>query len=205
MRTSSKKTTSAVLRSIIGIKDVEMAEILDCSPGTIHSLESGRLKLSDSLAMRMAHETGVAMNWLLDGNPKALPRARNGTPFSRAVFDRVRSSKLPTPFSRALVPVAVREFSEALASIMYAAYAKGDAELATYKIGRSIVDLAKEFGGERAKHWESVTEALRNFFAYPERVSTALTQSPHQREKESLAVKKPRRKKRSSPKPGRKA
>src|SRR4029453_4122728 len=150
MRTSSKKTTSAVLRSIIGIKDFEMGEILDCSPATIHSLESGRLKLSDSLALRIAHETGVAIDWLLDGNPKVLPYAPNGTPFTRATFDRARSSKLPMPFSRevmkeVILPFATSEFSKGIASILDAAYAKGDAELATYKISRAISELAREF------------------------------------------------------------
>jgi hypothetical protein len=143
--------------------------------------------------MRMAHETGVAMNWLLDGNPKVPPYARNQTPFTRATFDRARSKAI-TPFSGVIIPFAVREFSEAIASILHAAYASGDAELATYKIGRAITELASEFGGEKAKRWEFVTQALRrHFFAH------------HEQREEALTAKKQRRKKRSSRGPKSKA
>jgi transcriptional regulator with XRE-family HTH domain len=182
MRASSKKTTSAVLRSIIGIKDVEMAEILDCSPGTIHSLESGRLKLSDSLAMRMSHETGVAMDWLLDGNPKVLPYARDGTPFTRDIFDRARS-KLITPINRVLIQFAGREFSEAVVSILRAAYTKGNAELAVYKVGRAINELAREFGGEGAEAWFKTETFRRSFFTYQGLLRRKKEFSPQRRRK----------------------
>jgi DNA-binding XRE family transcriptional regulator len=184
MRTSLKKTTAAVLRSIIGIKDIEMAKILDCHPATIHSIESGRLKLSDSLAMRMAHETGVAMNWLLDGNPKVSPVARNGTPFTHATFDRARSKRV-TPFKAVTIAFAGHEYSKAISSILRAAHAKGNGELAVYKIGRAINDFAREFGDGPSEHLEFASEAFRRFFFAP-------------RKEKPLPAKKQRRKPRSS-------
>src|ERR1019366_10100692 len=94
MRTSSRKTTAAVLRSIVGIKDFEMAELLECSPATIHSIESGRLRLSEPLATKMFHETGVSPGWLLRGNPKKAPEAANGEPYTKAVFEYLLANKI---------------------------------------------------------------------------------------------------------------
>ncbi len=64
MRASSKKTPAAVLRSIIGIKVPEMAELLQCSTATIQSIESGRLKVTDMMAFKMYDHTGVSIQWL---------------------------------------------------------------------------------------------------------------------------------------------
>lgn len=163
MRTSKRKTTAAVLRATIGIKDEEFAGILKCSKETIHSVESGRLKLSDSLAMRMAHETGVEMSWLLAGDPKVPPYDHGGRDFTPATFDRVRSKLDITPFTRALIQLAAQEFSEAITSILDAAHAKGHAELAAYKIGRIINELVREFGGEGAKTINELAEGFRSF------------------------------------------
>src|SRR5215831_21391495 len=93
MRTSSKRTTAAVLRSIIGIKDWEMAKLLDCSISTIYSVESGRLKLSEALGTRMFHETGISLNWLLAGNPEAPPISERDEPYTRAIYTRAQAEK----------------------------------------------------------------------------------------------------------------
>jgi hypothetical protein len=158
----------------------------------------------------MAHETGVAIDWLLDGNPKVLPYASNGTPFTRDTFDRARSSKLPMRFSREVIEYDAHQFSEALISILHAAYAEGESALVHYKIWRAITELAKEFGAE--KIWQSQADILRNalFARHEWREEHPLTgkkwpgvlfahEWPEEEPGSRRTAKKPRRKKRSSP------
>src|SRR5438876_7131781 len=93
MRTSQKKTTIAVLRAFLGIKDSQMAEILKRSRFTIHSLETGRLAIGWPLALRMMHETGISPLWLLGGDPKAPLIARDGRPYRREIFDLAQAKQ----------------------------------------------------------------------------------------------------------------
>ena len=87
MRASSKKTPAAVLRSIIGIKVPEMAELLQCSTATIQSIESGRLKVTDMIAFKMYDQTGVSIQWLQGGDAKR-PMTAEGKPYTRAAYER---------------------------------------------------------------------------------------------------------------------
>ena len=92
MRASSKKTPAAVLRSIIGIKVPEMAELLQCSTATIQSIESGRLKVTDMIAFKMYDQTGVSIQWLQGGDAKR-PMTAEGKPYTRAAYERVQNAK----------------------------------------------------------------------------------------------------------------
>lgn len=94
MRHSTKQTTVAVLRSIIGVKADEMARILRCSIATINSLEvKGRLKLSEEMAVRIMSETGISLAWLLGGDPSSPAVTEEGGPFTPETFDRVQAGK----------------------------------------------------------------------------------------------------------------
>jgi transcriptional regulator with XRE-family HTH domain len=143
MRTSQKKTPVAVLRATIGIKDIELAEILNCSSATIHSLESGRLKLSEAMAVRISHETGAAVSWLLEGRPTA-PVSKVGKPYTREIFERTRA-KEENPFDPLISTFTADACSRAIEAILATAERRGDLLLASYKIGKSVQNLVKEF------------------------------------------------------------
>jgi transcriptional regulator with XRE-family HTH domain len=149
MRTSTQRTTSAVLRFKLQIKDVEMAELLGCSTATIHSLESGRLKLSDAMAMRMFHETGISPEWLLAGDPKAPPVSVLGDPFDKATFDRAQASKASRDTrSEDVLWLDVLDFSARLGAILVSARSGKKYYLARYKAWKAVEALGKEFGQE---------------------------------------------------------
>lgn len=137
----------AVLRSTIGIKDVEMADILGCSPEAIHSLESGRLKLSESMAVRIAHETGAAVSWLLEGKPTPAI-SRTGKPYTKEIFERTRA-KGENPFDPLLRRFTAMACNNAIESILRIAERDGDLSLAVYKVQKAVQTLVNEFGSPR--------------------------------------------------------
>ena len=55
MRLSPQRHTLAVLRTVIGITQKEMAEILECSTATVQAIELGKLKMSMKLAGNLFH------------------------------------------------------------------------------------------------------------------------------------------------------
>ena len=145
MRTSSKRTTAAVLRSIIGVKDLEMAELLECSPATIHSVESGRLRLSEALAFRMRHETGISLAWLLAGDVKAAPVDERENPYTRADFDwhraQIESRNYPTRTAMSPFVIAVE-----IVGIASAAGNKGRMSLFLWRLRKFLGECKEEFG-----------------------------------------------------------
>jgi transcriptional regulator with XRE-family HTH domain len=149
MRTSSRKTTAAVLRSIIGIKNQDMAERCGCSVDTIRSVEIGRLKLSEKLATKMFHETGISPEWLLNGDPSAPPISRSGDPYTRAKFDQAQASKLknhydqPTPWSRNLDAFG---FCTRIIAILESAATRKNYHMALYKVHTALGSLQRELG-----------------------------------------------------------
>lgn len=159
MRTSLKRTTAAFLRSIIDIKVEEMAAILNCSTFTIHSLESPgiggkpRLRLSDDLAKRISHETGVSIAWLLAGDLSTPPISQNGRPYTVETFTRHRARKnhpVDKAVDQILIPIYACNCHQRARAIMQSANKKGDFQLARYKFDRALQTLADEFGEDAA-------------------------------------------------------
>jgi len=147
MRTSSKKTTAAALRSIIKITDDDWASRLGCSRATIHSVESGRLKLSESLAMKMFHETQISPQWLLDGNPKSSPVSAKGEPYTAEIFDRAQAQKRhfdqQHPYFRMNDALG---FCAQLVAILDSANKQKNYFMAAYQTGKALDELRAKFG-----------------------------------------------------------
>ena len=103
MAKPQSKTTVSVLRSIIGISAKELAELTGRSIHTIKSLESGRLALSEELALKMSIETGVCAQWLVNGDPQAKPIPNDLNPippdhpsgiFTKKYFEERREDRM---------------------------------------------------------------------------------------------------------------
>jgi DNA-binding XRE family transcriptional regulator len=144
-------TPAAVLRAILGIKDAEMAEILGCSRATIHSLESGRLKMSNAMARRMFHETHISPQWALAGNAKAPPVAAGGEPYTRAIFERAQAEKVQRnrPPLQSLLLDALG-YAARLVAILTSASNRGEYYMASYKTWAALRALREEFGQDLA-------------------------------------------------------
>ena len=168
MRTSTRKTTAAVLREILGIKDFEMAEILDRTVHTIHSLESGRLKLSPELATKMFHETGISLDWLLKGDPTAPPISGRGEPYTRAKFDQAQAEKInydqPNPIFRNIDTLG---FCARLIAILESASSRKNYQMALYKVNRALDSLRGEFGMDENLYKHNGPNHVNNGMAVP--------------------------------------
>lgn len=74
MRRSPLSHPLAVLRTTIGLTQKELGILVQRAARTIQSIELGKLPLTEELALKIAHETGVDVAWLLAGNPGVTPR-----------------------------------------------------------------------------------------------------------------------------------
>ena len=74
MRPSPLRHTLAVLRKTIGFTQKEMADLLGRSARTVQAIELGQLPLTQELALKLEHETGVEVAWLLADKPDVPPR-----------------------------------------------------------------------------------------------------------------------------------
>ena len=147
MRTSTRQTTSAVLRGLLGIKVPEMAALLKCSEDAIKSLETGRLKLSDYMAERMSQETGISLQWLIDGDAKAPPISVLGQPYTEKLFHLAQATKgfFDSPPESFLNGDALDLWAR-LAAILTSASNRGEYQMAAYKAMKAIQQLGMEFG-----------------------------------------------------------
>jgi hypothetical protein len=154
MRTSLLRTPAAVLRAIIGIKAHEMAELLHCSVSMIHSMEAGdkrrrkgRRRVTDAMAMKMFHETGISPTWILAGNEKDPPLTATGEPYSRFFFQEAQARKRfydqPHEFFKLTNQLA---FAATVTAILESAYRGKNYYMARYKIGETLTKLRGEFG-----------------------------------------------------------
>lgn len=100
VRRSKLRHTLAVLRDTIGLGQKEMAALVDCSPATIQSIElnSGRLKLSESLGEKISHATGVDLKWLMDNDTRKPIVNASGESYTRESFEQCQAdlSSLPS-------------------------------------------------------------------------------------------------------------
>jgi transcriptional regulator with XRE-family HTH domain len=94
MRPSPQRHTLAILRVLIGFTQKEMAQILECSVPTIQAVELGKLKLSPKLAQRVHFQTGVSIEWLLDGDVSKPPVTEEGMAYTKALFEGRQASLL---------------------------------------------------------------------------------------------------------------
>ncbi len=159
MRISPQRHTLAVLRSIIGITQKEMAQVAECSPPTIQAIELGKLKLSEKLGGLIALRTGVALKWLLDDNVASAPVTDEGHPFTKDVYHQTQAfinAPSPPQFSLFQPMVSFQSNVFRLASILLKAHKDKKVTLCAYKIAKAMDELDREFG---------ITDDDRAFFA----------------------------------------
>ena len=93
MRHSPLRHPLAILRQITGLGQRGLGDLVGRSFRTIQSIELGRHDLSEDLAYRISHETGVSYAWLVDADPKVEPWV-NGpgkVPYRKEHFEITRA------------------------------------------------------------------------------------------------------------------
>ncbi len=188
----------AVLRQIADLTQRELAIMVDRSTRTIQAIEIGRLALSQDLAVRVSHETGAAVQWLLSNDPHAAPTmSLGGLPYTKAVFEHTRASfaagKNPNlleinlaqdqiPLDVGPVPLMRRLFDEinslrhpsldywlvTVLAAIFAAAKAGRASLGIYRMAEFAKAMQAEFG-QKIDH-EFASEAALVFEAGLQRV-----------------------------------
>lgn len=162
MTRTKKQTPVAVVRFILERKAQDFADLIGCTVHTINSLETGRLKLSEEMAQRIFHATGISIGWLLAGNVKAPPVSAWGEPFTLEIFERSESKKnhrdkvIPLRFAADFV-----NFAGQLHRILSRANREGNYAMPAYKVERFLATLAKEFGDDESPEgWAAARDGM---------------------------------------------
>jgi transcriptional regulator with XRE-family HTH domain len=85
-RPSALRHTVAVLRSIAGLTQKELAAYIDRSRRSVQAVELGQVGLTTELAQRISDETGIELDWLLANDPSKPARSRTGGNYTRKTF-----------------------------------------------------------------------------------------------------------------------
>jgi DNA-binding XRE family transcriptional regulator len=159
MRHSSEKNNVARLRVLIGEKQDAFAQLIGCSIHTLQSVETGRLKLSEELARRIAAATDVNLNWLRQNDLSAEPCVADSKfLYTRNVFDNAQAHRrLGTPdFIATIAPDYVLASYGQLRAIISDAAKKGEGGVVIWKLGKFIDELRHDYGHDKklAPVWE---------------------------------------------------
>jgi transcriptional regulator with XRE-family HTH domain len=123
------------------------AEMIGCSLQKLRNIETGRTKLHESLARRIADETGASIVWLMDGDPGALPISTDDRPYTKEIYDKAQARKKRfATIPHFILPVPAREYCRAITAILVNANRNRNFHLAHYRTAKAIRELRDEFG-----------------------------------------------------------
>ena len=157
MRLSSKRTTLSVLRAMLGLSVEEFAALIDKSVPTIRSLESGRLKLSEETARKIAKETGVSIYWLLAAEPSEEPFSEDDLgarwPYGKEIFELIqvqgdKSTFEPPETTPAVLHAATVRHCLDWLPIFASAQKADKGDLAVFLLRRFFAEMEKRFGAD---------------------------------------------------------
>jgi hypothetical protein len=168
------KTCLSILRSILGPaygQEARFAKLINRSPSWLKKASSGIAPLTEDAAVRIAHETGVAVWWLLAGNPSTPAVAYNREPYTKSFYERRR---IELREQRGENSNARGDLVLGLHSIIASFHAAGtNADpLVAYKLTEFCRTLREEFGQSDDKKCEKfgleVCRALAHQIKHPE-------------------------------------
>jgi transcriptional regulator with XRE-family HTH domain len=165
MKPSSLRHPVAILRQICGLYQKEFADLIGCSRIYLQKIEQtpqhGGQRLSENLATRIFHETGISLAWLLAGDPKVPPVSRKGEPYTHQIYERVQAEKKwydqPQPYFRLNSSLG---FCAQLVAILESANAEKKYFMAEYKVGKALESLRNEFGQDPQIYPETTPRAV---------------------------------------------
>lgn len=154
MRLSPQRHTLAVLRTLIGLTQKEMAEILECSVPTVQAIELGKLKLSMKLAGNLFHQTSINLDWLMKDDVAQPPTDYEGKPYTREIFEQTQAMLFAPPQDSSDVRrdlfyarASFRNAVEVLALLYTYAYKDDTLQMCDYKISNALDELLDNYVG----------------------------------------------------------
>lgn len=111
MRSFEGKNPVRIVRKICGLTQAELADTIGCARLTVHTLESGKLKLSHKMAEKISLYTGVSKAWLLAQKHKLPPLCERypNQPYTVEVF-RITQAEISAPRVHPADRVAIEHF-----------------------------------------------------------------------------------------------
>ena len=154
MRISPQRHTLAVLRTLIGLTQKEMAELLECSVPTVQAIELGKLKLSMKLAGNLFSQTSINLDWLMHDDVTKPPTTFDDQPYTREKFEQTQAMLYAPPQDSSDVRrnlfyarACFRNALEVLALLYTYAYKGSSLQLSDYKISNALDELLDEVVG----------------------------------------------------------
>src|SRR5260221_3893896 len=151
MRISPQRHTLAVLRTVIGITQKEMADILECSVPTVQAIELGKLKLSMKLAGNLFNQTSVDLDWLMNDDVTKPPIDYEGDLYTLEAFEATQAALFAPPEDSSDVRrnlfyarAAFRNCVEQLAILYTHAYKEDRVQMCDYKVSNVLDELLDE-------------------------------------------------------------
>jgi hypothetical protein len=94
MANPQHKTCLSVLRSVIGStagNEARFAEKIGRSTSWLKKASCGQIPLTENIALRISHETGISMRWLMQGDTSKTPVDKDDNTFTKATYENYRS------------------------------------------------------------------------------------------------------------------
>ena len=151
MKPSPLRHPVAIVRQICRLYQKEFAELIGCSRIYLQKIEQtpqhGGQRLSEKLATRISHETGISLAWLLTGDPNLPAVSGRGEPYTHQIYEHAQAEKKwfdqPQPYFRRNSALG---FCAQLVAILESANAQKKYFMAEYKVGKALESLRNEFG-----------------------------------------------------------
>jgi transcriptional regulator with XRE-family HTH domain len=140
MRPSPQRHPVAILRTIAGLGQKQLADLVGKSTPTIQSVELGKLPLSPGLAATLEEKTGACGAWMLAGDPSAPAIDKFGQPFTRETYERHQAALGKVD------QITPGDIQNALVTIFENAEQRGTGAAFKLDAARAINDLAKTYG-----------------------------------------------------------
>ena len=94
MANPQHKTCLSVLRSVIGSaagNEARFAEKIGRSTSWLKKASCGQIPLTENIALRISHETGISMRWLMQRDTSKTPVDKDDKTFTKATYENYRS------------------------------------------------------------------------------------------------------------------
>ena len=147
MALSKRKTTVAVLRSILGSihgQEDKFAKLAERSRSWVKKVSAGQEVLVDDAARVLELNVGISLAWL-KGNPNFPPVSSTGRPFNFKFFENYRAKLREGIYPRITVVRFTRTISK-IAGIGAAAGRKGKASLFHWRLSQFLEKCSVDFG-----------------------------------------------------------
>ena len=87
----------AVLRKILNLRQKEFASLIGVATVTVQKIEIKKRPLTLDLAKRIEEQTGAQMDWLMSGDPHALPLNRRGVRYRMLDYEKNQADIRASP------------------------------------------------------------------------------------------------------------